>query len=100
MAIPERVMLLCQSFRTGGDPKGVCHRQTDGLAQYMEEEILARGLDMQVVTTGCLKRCDRGPIAVVMPENWWFGGVDSEAAVDAILDGVENGNPADNLLES
>lgn len=99
MAVPERVILLCQSFRTGGDPKGVCHRQTDGLAQYLEEEILGRGLDAQVVTTGCLKRCERGPIVAVMPENWWFGGVDSEAAVDAILDGLEAGEPAPSRLE-
>ncbi len=99
MAAPERVVLLCQSFRTGGDPKGVCHRQTEGLAQYLEEEILGRGLDMQVVTTGCLKRCDRGPIVAIFPENWWFGGVDSEAAVDAILDALETGEPAESRIE-
>lgn len=99
MAIPERVVLVCQSFRTAGEPKGVCHRHNDGLAQYLEEEILARGLDMQVITTGCLKRCERGPVVAIMPENWWFGAVDSEEAVDAILDGLENGEPAANRLE-
>ncbi|MGE4504536.1 MAG: ferredoxin [Desulfovibrionaceae bacterium] len=100
MATPAKMILVCQSFRAGGDPKGICHKQTDGLVQYVEEEILDRGLDMQIVTTGCLKQCESGPIMVVQPENWWFKGVDSEEAVDAILDGVEDGEPAGDYLIS
>lgn len=98
MAVPEKMILVCQSFRAGGDSKGICHKQTDGLVQYIEEEILDRGLDMQIATTGCLKQCESGPIMVVQPDNWWFKGVDSEEAVDAILDGVEDGDPAEEYL--
>jgi (2Fe-2S) ferredoxin len=93
MATPEKQILVCQSFRVKGDPKGICHKQTDGFLQYIEEEILDRGLDVQVVATGCLKQCEAGPIMVVQPENWWFKSVDSEAAIDAILDGLEEGEP-------
>ena len=93
MATPEKQILVCQSFRVKGDAKGICHKQTDGFLQYIEEEILDRGLNMQVVATGCLKQCEAGPIMVVQPENWWFKDVDSEAAIDAILDGLENGEP-------
>ncbi|THB66577.1 MAG: (2Fe-2S) ferredoxin domain-containing protein [Desulfovibrio sp.] len=99
MALPETIILVCQSFRLGGEPKGVCHKQTDGFLQYMEEEILDRGLDVQVTATGCLKQCEAGPIMVVQPQNWWFKGVDSEEAIDAILDGLEDGEPnADYLI--
>lgn len=98
MALPEKQLLLCQSFRLKGDPKGICHKQTDGFAQYIEEEILDRGLDMQVVATGCLKQCESGPIMVVQPNNWWFKGVDSEDAIDAILDGVEDDAPPEEYL--
>lgn len=100
MALPERQILVCQSFRSGGDPKGICHKQTDGFLQYLEEGIIDRGLDMLVTATGCLKQCENGPIMVVQPENWWFKGVNSEAAIDAILDGVENGKPAAEYLIS
>lgn len=100
MALPERQILVCQSFRTGGDPKGICHKQTDGFLQYLEEGIIDRGLDMLVTATGCLKQCENGPIMVVQPDNWWFKGVNSEAAIDAILDGVENGEPAAEYLIS
>ncbi len=100
MATPEKQILVCQSFRLKGDPKGICHKQTDGFLQYIEEEILDRGLDMQVVATGCLKQCESGPVMVVQPENWWFKGVDSEEAIDTILDSIEDGEPAAEYLIS
>jgi len=98
MALPERQILLCQSFRSKGDPKGICHKQTDGFLQYIEEEILDRGLDMQIVATGCLKQCEAGPIMVIQPDNLWYKGVDSEGAIDAVLDGLEDGEPAADYL--
>ncbi len=101
MPVPERQILVCQSFRSGGDPKGVCHKQTSGFLQYIEEEIIDRGLDCLVSATTCLKQCDAGPILVVQPENWWFKHVNSLEAIDAILDGLEDGEPArDHLLSS
>lgn len=100
MALPETLILVCQSFRLGKEPKGICHKQTDGLLQYMEEGILDRGLDVQVATTGCLKQCERGPILVIQPANLWFKGVNSEEAIDAILDGLESGEPAAEYLLS
>ncbi len=51
-----------------------------------------------MTATSCLKQCEQGPVMVVMPENWWFKGVDSEEAIDAILDGVEDGEPAAEYL--
>jgi (2Fe-2S) ferredoxin len=98
MALPERLILVCQSFRSGGDPKGLCHKQTDGFLQYLEEEILERGLDVQVTATGCLKQCEVGPVLVVQPDNWWFKGVASTEVIDAILDGIEEGEPAADYL--
>lgn len=100
MALPEKQLMLCQSFRLKGDPKGICHKQTDGFLQYIEEEILDRGLDIQIVATGCLKQCESGPIMVLQPDNQWFKGIGSEEAIDAVLDGIENGEPAADFLIS
>lgn len=91
MATPAKMIICCQSFRAQGDPKGICHKQTDGFLQYIEEEIIDRGIDALVVATTCLKQCESGPVMVVQPENWWFKGVASEEAIDAILDGLEDG---------
>jgi (2Fe-2S) ferredoxin len=35
---------------------------------------------------------------VVHPENWWFKGVNSTEVIDAILDGIEDGEPAAEYL--
>lgn len=101
MATPERMLICCQSFRAAGSPKGICHKQTEGFLQYIEEETLDRGLDALVVATTCLKQCEAGPVMVIQPENWWYKGVDSEEAIDAILDSLEDGNPCkEYLMES
>jgi (2Fe-2S) ferredoxin len=100
MALPERMILVCQSFRVAGDKKGICHKGADGILQYIEEEALDRGLDCLVSATTCLKQCDNGPIMVIQPENWWFKGVSSEDVIDTILDGLEDGEPAADYLIS
>jgi (2Fe-2S) ferredoxin len=53
-----------------------------------------------VSTTGCLKLCDSGPVLLVYPEGHWYAGVDREAAIDAILDALEDGGPARDYLLS
>ena len=100
MGIPSNQILVCQSFRLKGDPKGICHKKTDGFLQYLEEEIIDRGLDCQVTATGCLKQCENGPAMVIQPQNWWFKGVESEEIIDAILDGLEDGEPPAEYLIS
>jgi (2Fe-2S) ferredoxin len=79
-----------------GTPQGVCSKGgAMQFMQYLQEELADRGLgDVAVSGTGCLKVCDRGPALVVYPENWWFGHIDSEEAVDAVIDSIEKGSPA------
>jgi (2Fe-2S) ferredoxin len=65
------------------------------LLQYLEGELSDRGMgDVVVSSTGWLKVCDRGPALIVYPENWWYGHVESEEAIDAIIDSIESGSPA------
>jgi (2Fe-2S) ferredoxin len=92
-------ILVCASFRTSGEPKGVCYKKgaADRLA-YLENEIMDRGLDACVCSTGCLKQCTNGPVVVVYPESHWYGNVDSEDAIDDILDAIENNSVADDYL--
>ncbi len=100
MQKPEHHIFVCCSFRMSGAPQGVCAKSGAGaLLQYLEEELADRGLNgVAVSTTGCLKVCDRGPALVVYPENWWFGHIDSEEAIDAVIDSIESGEPAADYL--
>ena len=98
---PEHHIFVCASFRAGGDPKGVCHKKGSvDLLPYIENEILDRGLDAQITSTGCMKACDYGPVMVVHSQGVWYGNVDSEDAVDEILDALEDGEVAEEKVIS
>ena len=95
---PKYHFLVCNSFRMAGGPQGVCNKKgAPSLMQYLEEEVLDRGMDAIVSSTGCLKVCDRGPAMVVYPQNQWYGNV-TEEVIDAVLDALEAGGAADKYL--
>jgi (2Fe-2S) ferredoxin len=98
MERPEIHILVCSSFRMSGRPQGVCHKKgAAGLLPVLQEGILDRGLDAVLSTTGCLKVCDRGPVMVIYPHNWWYGQVDEEK-IEEILDALEDGKPVEEYL--
>jgi (2Fe-2S) ferredoxin len=37
---------------------------------------------------------------VIYPENWWYGNVESESAIDEIIDALEAGKPAETYIMS
>ncbi len=90
MKKPQYHIFVCNSFRLTGEPQGVCNKKgAVVLLQYIEEEIIDRGMDAMVSGTGCLKACEKGPVMIVYPNNYWYGGV-TEEAVDKILDALED----------
>ena len=99
---PEHHIFVCASFRAGGETKGkggVCQKKGSlNFLPYIENEILDRGLNAQVTSTGCMKACEHGPVVVVYPEGTWYGEIDSEEKIDAILDAIEDGKAAEELL--
>ena len=96
---PSCHIFVCASFRADGDTKGICRKKGSiDLLPYIENEILDRGMDAQVTSTGCMKACDNGPVMVVHPQGHWYGKVESEAVVDEILDAIENDATADSYL--
>jgi (2Fe-2S) ferredoxin len=98
MAKPEYHILVCNSYRTNGAPQGVCNKKEAAtLPQYIENEVIDRGIDALVSTTSCFKQCEKGPILVVYPQGWWYGEVDEEK-VDEILDGLQEKAPAEGAM--
>ena len=91
MKKPQYHILLCNSFRVSGDALGACNKKgASALLQYISEEASDRGLDVAVSTTACLNVCTQGPVMVIHPYNFWYGGVESEAVVDEIFDSLES----------
>jgi (2Fe-2S) ferredoxin len=96
MTKPKHHIFVCASFRLNGTPQGMCAKGGGPrLLQYLEEELSERGMtDVAVSGTNCLRVCDRGPALLVYPENWWFGRIDSEESIDAVLDSIDRGVPS------
>ncbi len=99
MEKPTHHIFVCASFRTNGGSQGACFRKgSNSLLQYLQTELEDRDmLDVMVSSTGCLSRCEHGPVMVVYPEGYWYGDVDEEK-VDAVLDALAEGKPAEGLL--
>lgn len=96
---PKHHLFVCGSLRAGGQTAGVCAKKDSlALIQYLQSEIEDRGLEgVEVSMTGCLNTCAKGPVVIDYPSNHWYQNVDTGAA-DAILDGIESGEPAEAFL--
>lgn len=102
MEKPKCHIFVCASFRAQGEPQGVCNKKGSlGLMQYLQEGLSDREMnEVMVSMTGCLKVCDRGPAMAVYPQNYWYGKIESEAAIDEILDALAQGKAAEEYLLS
>jgi len=98
MEKPDYHILVCMSFR-GLEPKGKCIKKGAAeLLQYLESEIADRGLNAFLSSTGCLQFCDQGPVMVIYPQGYWYGGITDEDQIDEILDALEEGRAAEEYL--
>jgi (2Fe-2S) ferredoxin len=99
MKKPDYLILLCNSYRVAGDAQGACNKKgATQLVQYVSEEASDRGLDVAVSTTACLNVCAQGPVMVIQPNNYWYGGVTSEDIIDEILDALEEGEAVEKYI--
>ena len=99
MQAPSKHFFVCNSFRLTGEAQGMCNKKKAvSLLQYLSDEIISRGIDAMVSSTGCLKVCEKGPVLIVQPDNIWYGQMNEER-IDALLDGIEEGTlPAEGRL--
>lgn len=98
MKKPDYMILVCNSYRVAGDAQGFCNKNGGtSLVQYITEECSDRGLNAVVTTTACLNVCSQGPVVVVQPNNFWYGGV-NEGRLDEILDALEEGEAVEEYL--
>ena len=98
MKKPKYHILVCNSYRIAGDAQGACAKKGGTqFIQYITEGANDRGLDVAVSSAGCLNVCAQGPIMVVHPNNFWYGGV-TEDSIDEILDALENDEPVQKYI--
>jgi (2Fe-2S) ferredoxin len=101
MQKPTHHILVCASFRLKGESQGMCHKKDSAnLLPYIEQELSDRDMeDVMLSSTGCLSRCENGPLMVVYPAGSWYGSINEEK-IDTILDALKEGKEATELLLS
>jgi len=93
-------IFFCLNRRDDGRACCAEHR-SEALQAHAKERVKALGLSgpgkVRVNKSGCLDRCELGPVAVVYPEAIWYTFVD-EKDIDEIVDShLRDGKPVERL---
>ena len=94
-------VFFCTNRREDGRP---CCADCDArsMRDYAKTSIKALGLSgkgrVRINTSGCLDRCDEGPVIVVYPEGTWYTYVDREDVDEIIESHLIQGKPVKRLL--
>ncbi len=97
----QRHVFFCTNMRSGGKK---CCAQGDAqkIRAYAKSRLKQLGIHekgaIRTSTSGCLGRCQEGPLLVIYPDNVWYT-YSSEADIDEIIDSyLVNGEPVIRLL--
>ncbi len=92
-AIPQPAFYIfkCQQSAPPGMPKPSCVKQNDPesqqLFQHLAQTLMEKGIvgNVQPVQTGCLGRCQEGPVMLVEPGHTMYVALTKEK-IDRIID--------------
>ena len=80
-------VFCCTNQREAGHPRGCCKdKGSESLRDYMKErckELKISGT--RINSSGCLDRCELGPVMVIYPEGTWYH-YDTKQDIDEIID--------------
>ena len=91
MPQPAYYIFKCQQSAPPGMPKPSCVRHDDPesqqLFQYLAQQLMMKGLisTVQPVQTGCLGRCQQGPVMLVEPDHTMYVNLTKEK-IDRIIE--------------
>ena len=80
-------VFCCTNVRAPGHTKGCCHdRDGTDLRTYMKAKVRQLKLErVRINASGCLDRCEHGPVMVIYPEGVWYS-CKTRSDVDEIIE--------------
>jgi (2Fe-2S) ferredoxin len=102
MSYYQRHIFFCVNDRGADAERPSCNRcGSQAMRDYAKQRMKDMGLtgpgQVRVNQSGCLDRCEEGPVAVVYPEGVWYTYVD-EADIDEIIEShLVGGKPVERL---
>ncbi len=97
MGIPQPSFYIfkCQQSAPPGMPKPSCVRpDNQDLFQHLAQTLMQKGIigTVQPIQTGCLNRCNVGPVMLVEPGHVMYTGLDKEKITRIIDEHIIGGN--------
>ncbi len=92
-------VFCCTNKRAAGHERGCCIDRGGGaLRAYMKDRCKELGIsDVRINASGCLDRCEEGPVMVVYPEGVWYRCTSKEDVEKVIQSHLIGGEAVEHL---
>ena len=96
-------VFCCENRREAGHSRGCCaEKNASELRAYFKDKVKEKDLagagKIRVNSSGCLDRCELGPVLVIYPEGVWYRPVNT-ADIDEIIEShLMGGTPVARLM--
>jgi (2Fe-2S) ferredoxin len=85
----EHHVFFCLNRREGSDRPSCANCGSEAMQEYAKKRVKKLGLagpgKVRINKSGCLDRCEQGPVVVIYPQGTWYTYVD-ETDIDEIID--------------
>lgn len=103
MSYYKRHIFFCTNDRGADADRPSCNQcGSTEIREYAKKKVKELGLAGQgkfrVNTSGCLDRCEEGPVCVVYPDGVWYTYVDEQDVDEIIESHLINGKPVERLM--
>lgn len=92
-------VFCCVNRRAEGNPTGCCaSKDAERLRNYMKNKAKEVGGKIRINNSGCLDRCEHGPVMVIYPQGIWYKYKNKDDIDEIIESHLKNGEPVERLL--
>lgn len=100
MSYFQRHIFFCLNERKDGRPC-CADRGAQGMQEHAKKRVRELGLSgpggVRVNKSGCLDRCELGPVAVVYPDAVWYTYIDASDIDEIVESHLRDGKPVERL---
>lgn len=100
MSYFQRHIFFCLNERKDGSPC-CADRGSQGMQEHAKKRVKELGLagpgGVRVNKSGCLDRCELGPVAVVYPDAVWYTYIDASDIDEIVESHLRDGKPVERL---
>lgn len=101
MEKPQKHIFVCTSCRLNGVQAGSCiSKKSDEIVSEFLDQLEENELSdsVMVSNTGCFGICSNGPVAVIYPDNVWYGNFTAEDVSEIVEEHIIKGNRVERFV--